>query len=265
VTLKAILFDLDDTLLWDDRSVKEAFIATCKTAQQHYPQLNPHDLEMAVREQALALYTSFETYSYTKMIGINAIEALWGRFQKGNNSHLLMLRSLVPYYRKESWTRGLLALGIDDSKLGESLGELFPQERRARPYTYELTFPTLNYLKGAYKLLLLTNGCPDLQEEKIAGVPQLAAFFDHILISGVYGEGKPAQSIFQHALKLLQIEAADALMVGDKLTTDILGSLGVGMRNVWINHHHIKRTEEIIPTYEISDLSQLPDIIELLS
>jgi len=34
VTLKAILFDLDDTLLWDDRSVKEAFIATCKTARE---------------------------------------------------------------------------------------------------------------------------------------------------------------------------------------------------------------------------------------
>ena len=25
MTLKAVLFDLDDTLLWDDRSVEEAF------------------------------------------------------------------------------------------------------------------------------------------------------------------------------------------------------------------------------------------------
>ena len=32
MTLKAVLFDLDDTLLWDDRSVQEAFAATCAEA-----------------------------------------------------------------------------------------------------------------------------------------------------------------------------------------------------------------------------------------
>ena len=33
MTFKAVLFDLDDTLLWDDHSVKEAFEATCAEAQ----------------------------------------------------------------------------------------------------------------------------------------------------------------------------------------------------------------------------------------
>ena len=32
--IKAIFFDLDDTLLWDQKSVKEAFAATCKVAEE---------------------------------------------------------------------------------------------------------------------------------------------------------------------------------------------------------------------------------------
>lgn len=32
MALKAIMFDLDDTLLWDERSVREAFHETCLTA-----------------------------------------------------------------------------------------------------------------------------------------------------------------------------------------------------------------------------------------
>ncbi len=31
--VKAIIFDLDDTLLWDQRSVKEAFAATFEAAR----------------------------------------------------------------------------------------------------------------------------------------------------------------------------------------------------------------------------------------
>ncbi|MNZ94258.1 putative HAD-hydrolase YfnB [compost metagenome] len=54
-------------------------------------------------------------------------------------------------------------------------------------------------------------------------------------------------------------------MVGDKLTTDIKGALGVGVTAVWINRDEKKRDDEIVPNYEINHLSQLHDIIEELS
>ena len=95
--------------------------------------------------------------------------------------------------------------------------------------------------------MLLTNGSPDLQKEKLAGVPEIAPYFDHIVISGEFGEGKPAASIFNHALGLLGIEAEEGIMIGDKLTTDILGSGSVGMRNIWINHHGLQSGDEIVP------------------
>jgi putative hydrolase of the HAD superfamily len=265
MALKAILFDLDDTLLWDERSVAESFTATCEAAAEKYPQLQAAELEASVRKEARTLYESYETFPFTKMIGINPFEALWGNFTEGENENFRKLHALAPGYRSAAWTKGLLALGVDDAELGQSLSIQFPQERRARPIVYEQTFTLLNALKGSYKLLLLTNGSPDLQKEKIAGVPELAAYFDHIIISGLFGEGKPAVTIFQHAMELLRIESTEGLMIGDKLTTDILGSNRVGMRNVWINHHGVVRSNEITPTYEISDISQLLAIIHSLT
>ena len=76
---KAVIFDLDDTLLWDDRAVKEAFEITCLKASNSRG-INPIELEVAVRSEARKLYESYETYPFTQMIGINPFEALWGRF-----------------------------------------------------------------------------------------------------------------------------------------------------------------------------------------
>ncbi|NEW06467.1 HAD-IA family hydrolase [Paenibacillus sp. SYP-B3998] len=260
MTVKAVLFDLDDTLLWDDRSVKEAFEATCAEAAK-LVEVEPSALERAVRQEARALYESFETFPFTKMIGINPFEGLWANFTQGDKENFRKLEKLAPGYRTEAWTRGLRALGIENRELGYMLGELFPKERRSRPLVYEETFRVLDSLKGSYKLLLLTNGSPDLQKEKLAGVPQIADYFDHIIISGEFGEGKPAVSIFHHAMGLLNIEPHEGMMIGDKLTTDILGSNRVGMRNIWINHHGLTGGDEIVPAFEVSRLQEILPII----
>ncbi|ANY69138.1 haloacid dehalogenase [Paenibacillus sp. BIHB 4019] len=252
----AVLFDLDDTLLWDDRSVKEAFDATCQAGAEAAG-VDAVELEEAVRKEARSLYESYETFPFTKMIGINPFEGLWANFREGEQEEFRKLEQLAPAYRREAWTKGLKALGVDNQELGARLAEQFPAERRARPIVYDETFRLLDALKGKYKLLLLTNGSPDLQQEKLTGVPQLAPYFDHIIISGAFGEGKPAASIFRHALERLGIEPEQGIMVGDKLTTDILGANTIGMDSVWINRHGAVRSDEIVPTYEIKHLEEL--------
>ncbi|MFF2089729.1 HAD family hydrolase [Paenibacillus sp. NPDC058174] len=258
---QAVLFDLDDTLLWDDRSVKEAFETTCQ-AGADAAGVDAGELEEAVRREARALYESYETFPFTKMIGINPFEGLWANFREGEQEEFRKLEQLAPTYRREAWTRGLKSLGVDDAELGANLAEQFPAERRKRPIVYEETFRVLDALKGKYKLLLLTNGSPDLQREKLAGVPELVPYFDHIIISGEFGEGKPAASIFHHALERLGIETEHGIMVGDKLTTDILGANTVGMTSVWINRHGAVRNDEIVPAHEISHLEQLLTLLE---
>ncbi|MCY9515907.1 HAD family hydrolase [Paenibacillus apiarius] len=261
MSIQAVLFDLDDTLLWDERCVEEAFAATCQYAQSKTG-ANPERLEAEVRQAARDLYASYGTYSFTQNIGINPFEALWGHFTGGEHQEFRMLQQLAPMYRQSAWTRGLQAMRVEDDVLGAELAERFMNERRSRSYVYEETYEVLSKLKTRYPLLLLTNGSPDLQQEKLDGVPDLIPFFDHIVISGNYPEGKPAISLFQHAMSLLNIEPSEGLMVGDKLTTDIQGAHNVGMHHAWLNRKGLELSGDIHPEYEISDLSQLFAIID---
>ena len=79
----AVLFDLDDTLLWDERSVEEAFEVTCQ-AGAYETGVDAKALLAAVREEARALYESYDTFAFTKMIGINPFEGLWANFTAGS-------------------------------------------------------------------------------------------------------------------------------------------------------------------------------------
>jgi len=257
--IEAIFFDLDDTLLWDQRSVKEAFVATCSKASDKY-NIDSEKLEESVREEARKLYSSYETYPFTQMIGINPFEGLWGNFLD-DTDEFRQLKEIVPIYRKEAWRKGLQGCGIDDEQFAVFLAEKFPEERRRKPFVYEDSFSVLDQLKGNYKLLLLTNGSPDLQNTKLDITPELVPYFDEIVISGAFGRGKPDPSIFEHALSLLNIKTENAIMVGDNLMTDILGAKRAGIKSVWINRHG-KESNEVIPDFEISHLNELFKILE---
>jgi len=262
MSINTIIFDLDDTLLWDKKSVKTAFEKTCEYAATIH-NVNPAELEEAVRKEARALYEGFETYDYTVLIGINPFEGLWGTFDDPTDSFQKM-KDIVPGYRTEAWTKGLAAFGIDDAQLGAELGERFVAERKVSPFLYEDTFDVLDKLKGKYQLVLLTNGAPSLQNLKLEITPEIAPYFDHIIISGDFGKGKPDASIFEHVMEKVGITADDAIMVGDNLNTDILGSSRVGMRNVWINRENNAPNGVVTPTYEVDSLTALLELVSKL-
>ena len=60
------------------------------------------------------------------------------------------------------------------------------------------------------------------------------------------------------------IQADDAIMVGDNLNTDILGSSRVGMRNVWINREKNGPNGVVTPTYEVDSLTALLELVKEL-
>jgi len=262
MSINTIIFDLDDTLLWDKKSVKTAFEKTCEYAATLH-NVNPAELEEAVRKEARALYEGYETYDYTVLIGINPFEGLWGTFDDPTE-HFQKIKNIVPGYRAEAWTKGLAALGIDDAQLGAELGERFVAERKVSPFLYEDTFDVLDKLKGKYQLVLLTNGAPSLQNLKLEITPEIAPYFDHIIISGDFGKGKPDASIFEYVMEKASITADDAIMVGDNLNTDILGSSRVGMRNVWINRENNAPNGVVTPTYEVDSLTALLELLNKL-
>lgn len=262
MTIKTIIFDLDDTLLWDQKSVKTAFEKTCSYAAAKY-EVAPDELEKVVRQEARTLYEGYETYDYTVLIGINPFEGLWGVFDDPTPEFQKM-KEIVAGYRAEAWTNGLKKFGIEDPEFGYELGERFVEERKAAPFLYDDTFTVLDELKDHYQLVLLTNGSPSLQNLKLEITPEIAPYFDQIVISGDFGKGKPDASIFASVLEKNNLKPEDAIMVGDNLMTDILGSSRVGMRNVWINRENKPHNPDVTPTYEVTSLTEFLTLLKEL-
>lgn len=261
--LKAIFFDLDDTLLWDSKSISEAFKATCNRVVEKY-NIDPKQLEKEVRKSAQRLYPTYETYDFVSDIGIGVFEGMWGDFLD-EGEDFAKLREVVPHYRKRAWFEGLQALDIEDEQLAEELAIIFPEERKKYIYLYEETIEVLDALKGNYHLLMLTNGSPHLQKTKLSLSPEIAPYFDHIVISGEFGRGKPSVELFTYALSLLEgVEKSEVIMVGDNPMTDILGASKFGIDSIWINHDK-KELQEVVPTFEVNRLREILPIIKSLS
>ncbi|MDQ0216081.1 putative hydrolase of the HAD superfamily [Oikeobacillus pervagus] len=258
---KAIFFDLDDTLLNDRKSIQTAFDVTCGELADTF-QVDAKEIEESVRTKAREVYSTFPFYSFTQQIGINPFEGLWGNFGDLHHFRFREMGENISKYQSEAWKQGLEPFGIKEEAAIQAM-DRFKEVRRSSPFVYEETFEVLNTLKDhGYRLLLLTNGAPSLQMEKLAMTPELPPYFEHIIISGNIGFGKPNPILFDHALRIMDVSADEAIMVGDNLSTDILGSNRVKMESIWIDHLDGKVVKEAKPTYRVE---RLKDILNLLS
>ena len=92
--------------------------------------------------------------------------------------------------------------------------------------------PALSALRArGLKVGLLSNTARDL--ELFAAHHGLEV--DALLTSRVHGKTKPHESIFRGVLGLLDVAAAEAVMVGDSLEDDVEGARAVGMRAVLVD------------------------------
>jgi putative hydrolase of the HAD superfamily len=140
------------------------------------------------------------------------------------------------------------------------LAEAFRENRRKRHLMYDDVWPTLVTLKKSYLMGLLSNGTPDLQNEKIDGAG-IRSYFHEIIISGELGMGKPDPRIYQIMLSRLKVKPDDAVMVGDSLKSDIQGAKDVGMRTVWVNREGKLKDQGIIHSFEIARINELINIL----
>jgi len=252
---KAMIFDLDDTLVVEKDSAAAAFEATCQLAAQRYD-LDPAALHAAVRETCRELwYNHCPARSYVVQIGISSWEALWSRFE-GDNEHLAALRAWASNYRRDSWHHALQTHGVDDIDLAGELAQTFPTHRRQRHVVYDDVRPALERLKQDYRLALLTNGASDLQREKIAGAG-IGAYFEEILVAGDIGIAKPHPRLFETMLARLSVKPEEAVMLGDSQSKDIQGAQAVGMKAIWVNRKNTPRRDDITPDLEVKNLEDL--------
>ena len=90
---------------------------------------------------------------------------------------------------------------------------------------------------------------------------ELEPYITAALSSSDHGYMKPHPSIFESALTLLGVAAAESVMVGDSLSHDIEGARRVGMRGVLIRRSPEAAIEDVPDVPVIHDLSELPALL----
>lgn len=254
MTIKAIIFDMDDTLVVEEASAEAAFVAACLLVQEEYG-IAPENFNRTVRQKARDLWYASPARQYCVDIGISSWEGLWARFE-GDDPNLQILREWAPTYRHQSWSNALVEFGIGDDALADGLSSKFQAERRMRHVVYSDVEPVLEELQESYRLALVSNGAPDLQREKLEG-SKLVPYFDVIIVSGEVGIGKPDSRIFATVLERLGVSAEKAVMVGNSLKSDIAGAQQAGIKAIWLNRDKKDNDNSVKPDYEITNLSKL--------
>jgi putative hydrolase of the HAD superfamily len=260
MSLRAVLFDLDETLIEEESSDSASARAASEVAAQRR-RVDCDALFAAIRKRSTELWLSGPMIEYCRNIGISPREGLWGSFD-GDAELLSRLRAWIPEYRRQAWSAALRDAGVDDDALAAELAEFFATDRRGRHAVYPESERVLTELSTHYWLALITDGAPGIQREKIRG-SKLGRFFGTILVSGEVGFGKPTPEIFTMALERLDAAPHESVMVGDSLPRDIGGARAVGIRTVWVN----RRSRSVAanqpkPDLQVPDLRNLPALLE---
>jgi putative hydrolase of the HAD superfamily len=259
VAIKAVLFDLDDTLIPEEMPDRESLLAAAERARARFG-VSAEAFAATVDQRSLELWRTNPVLPKARDIGLGHLEGLWGRFDAAD-PYLGALRDWVPAYRRETWRGALLKHEVRDGAFSTEIGRAFQEERRARMVAFSDAVPVLTRLRDdGYKLGLVTNGAPLVQREKLTA-SGLAGYFDHVVVSGDVGVGKPDTRVFQPALDGLGVGPGEAAMVGNRLERDVQGAKNARIRSVLIRRRGLSSGSGPSPEFEISSLEELPALL----
>lgn len=155
--------------------------------------------------------------------------------------------------------------------LFEELGVNAPSEMAQATYEYLLGIghyfidgaeEMLKSLYGKYELYVVSNGTANVQDRRLKSA-DIVKYFKGIFISERVGFNKPSKEFFDAAFAEMEgFDPTCAILVGDSLTSDILGGKNAGIKTCWYNPKGKPPRADIVPDYEIKNLSELPELLE---
>lgn len=215
---KAILFDLDDTLLNRDKAVDKMFLIVLEKCYE--------DVKHSTKNEMLQKFKKYDNKGYGNNNKIEVLESFFDEFPPKYR--------LPRYDIQDFWNNNFPhCFSIDQN-----------------------TINIVNTLKMHVKVAIITNGSIQRQKAKIINT-NLNSCFDIIIISEEVGFSKPDKRIFELALNKLNVQPEAALFVGDHIEKDIGGCQNANIKGIWFNPHRIKNDTEIKPYAEINSFDKL--------
>ena len=227
--IKAIIFDVDDTLYDLSGPFREAF-------HELYP-LEELDLEgafLASRRYSDSVYAK-------SLSGEMSMEDMYVyRFQNAFHD-----------YGKNM-----------DAQEALHFQEIYEKHQHMIHMT-EAMQEFLKELSDKMVLGIITNGPSGHQWDKIRALEATRWIpKDHVFISGEHGVAKPERRIFELVQEKLMLQPKEFCYVGDSYENDIEGAKGAGWTAIWYNHRNPRPTGSAEPDYMVRSEKEL---LELLS
>jgi len=228
--LKAVLFDIDDTLFDRKSALKEILRGITKRLP---------DLFYGIQEERV-----------TKAF-IEADRFALEEFNKGASGGIV---------RKKRSVRFLSILGLSED-FSDRITKMYIDAYPGVSASVKDARPVVEKLAEQFPLGVISNAFPDIQYKKLESLG-IRNLFQSILLSEEVGIRKPDRAIFNKAARCLGMQTEECLFVGDSYDTDIVGAKRSGMKACWFNRNGKEIVDEdVVPDFEITELSELLDIL----
>ena len=225
--IKNILLDLDDTILDFHKAEKIALSATLRKIG-----IEPTD-------EVLSLYSQINRRHW-KLLEAQKLtrhEVLHGRF-----------------------TELFATIGVKGDCYEAQ--RIYEWELGTGHYFLEGAEELLDTLYEKYDLYLASNGTDIVQTRRIASA-NIGHYFKELFISQRLGYDKPNPEFFRLAFeKIENFKKEETVIIGDSLSSDILGGINAGITTVWFNPHGSEATGSIKPDYTVKRLDEIPALLE---
>lgn len=201
--IKAVFFDLDDTLVLTSVADKKAFIKVTELAKAKHAAIDESALLAAFKKR----------FKATPWDVTHKVE--------------------VTQWRAGMWLESLQEQSVDNKECANAMQKCFDDTRLADfpfiPGTEEMVKA---FEAAGVQIVIITNGHHFIQHEKLKACAA-DTIFKNIIVGGdevlAGRKEKPDPNIFQKACEMVGVRACEAVHVGDSLTTDIQGGINSGL------------------------------------
>ncbi len=223
---KTILFDIDDTLFDFNKDQKKAF-------------------KEAIKE--IGYICTDKMYEDYNRINLNMWESL--------NQGKIKLEELFTKRFKIFFEK--YKINQDEKDFDKILTKMFQKTGTPIKGTIEV----LEKIKEKYELVIVSNGPKRQQYHRLQNADFLK-YFSQIFISEEIGFNKPDINFFKVVFSnIANKEKSKILIIGDSISSDIIGGKMAGIDTCWYNPNNIENKTDIKPNYEIKDLEELLTIL----
>lgn len=230
--VRAVLFDLDDTL-FDHRHCAREALAGIRAAHACFSGV---DLEALERQHAGILEELH-------------LDVLAGRLD-------------LDAARIERFRRLFAAAGIEpDADLAARTAAAYRQGYLASRREVAGAAALLTAVRQHAQVVIVSNNLLEEQRAKLRECG-LELFVDVLVVSEEVGVSKPDRRIFEVALERAQCAASEAVMVGDSWPNDVAGARAVGIRAVWFNRDGAEPPDPAVDV--ITSLEPAPEILRVI-